>query len=667
MALTTKKKRSDLLLNTALKDGGGKAITQPTDINIGNPIQDMNRVNALKEVANVNEPTSSATTNTTNNTQGKIAPNAVGVPSEAYAHANGTYEPQLLTPVGETDKSKTEQLVDLANQNYAKEYEDRENANFSNSEGAKNSPSEQEKIDEQLQQGYSDHYEELDDSNKNNVPAIDVETPKVEEPTNANNNSINYDTDDNPYKTKSDQLQAIIDKINADNEAKAKEYEEQLEAQKKAYDDLRNNSIDLLKGNNDEAWKDQKNRINQSALNYKSELDAINQKSSMYYDDYLEMLGLKGSGAGAGLYNDMAVQNANAATKIEANRQNEIENARQANTDRLMALLDEAKKSGITFSDEELKDIVGTYSKDSLAAGTDAEATRWNRFSNLAKAKADEDEFNKLYQTAIVNNADDEALAKLAKLYGKDAKTREMEAAEIVAQNSNSKMSEEDDYNLANDILRVDGLSLTNEGKKAVKEEIEKIYNDSSLSSAQKQVKAQEIISNPDLVYSNAKDIETGITNVKAKLNGKSMSYNESVAPIPASSATEKELANVSGAGDKGNTQHIWVNALIDLAKEGAIPDGTLVNMDVGYGNDDAENIYMYSNGNWFKVNIENPYNKATPYDWKKYNTDTINKNGYVIYHGGKEQELKDITNALRKITSNNSKINDIINKYDED
>ena len=66
-------------------------------------------------------------------------------------------------------------------------------------------------------------------------------------------------------------------------------------------------------------------------------------------------------------------------------------------------------------------------------------------------------------------------------------------------------------------------------------------------------------------------------------------------------SASEVAFGDFVDTGKSGTGQSNWVNGLQELAKAGAIKDGTIVNMNVGAG---EPTLYAYSNGYWQQLSI---------------------------------------------------------------
>lgn len=66
---------------------------------------------------------------------------------------------------------------------------------------------------------------------------------------------------------------------------------------------------------------------------------------------------------------------------------------------------------------------------------------------------------------------------------------------------------------------------------------------------------------------------------------------------IIASKATEADFGNYFDSGKVGSKQSTYVNAIIKAAKEGKIPDGTIINFNYGMG---VINNFEYRNGVWY-------------------------------------------------------------------
>ena len=99
-------------------------------------------------------------------------------------------------------------------------------------------------------------------------------------------------------------------------------------------------------------------------------------------------------------------------------------------------------------------------------------------------------------------------------------------------------------------------------------------------------------------------DVEKGYNYVIGKLvsTESSATYDESSAPIKVTDTDETKFGNFNGTGNKNDEQSIWVNCIQKCAAAGLIPEGTVINMNVGLG---ACNAFMYSNGYWFKLDVK--------------------------------------------------------------
>jgi hypothetical protein len=120
----------------------------------------------------------------------------------------------------------------------------------------------------------------------------------------------------------------------------------------------------------------------------------------------------------------------------------------------------------------------------------------------------------------------------------------------------------------------------------------------------------------PTETYNNEKiKEETRIENNSAKVSDilnkiKESSNNNSYeikldtdAKALSRNAAEKEFGEFNGTGEKNDSQSIWVNSMQKAAQENKIPDGTVVNMNVGAG---KSALYMYSDGYWYKFTTSN-------------------------------------------------------------
>jgi hypothetical protein len=106
--------------------------------------------------------------------------------------------------------------------------------------------------------------------------------------------------------------------------------------------------------------------------------------------------------------------------------------------------------------------------------------------------------------------------------------------------------------------------------------------------------------------------------NKAKELGIEKYSVSKDATAINNDSADETSFGNHVGVKNKGSKQSQFTNDIIWLAKQGAIKDGTII--DLNYGGGKADN-YVYINGYWFKTS------KNANYDYKNYMELSMNLN----------------------------------------
>lgn len=551
-----------------------------------------------------------------------------GMPTSAWEQMQGTYTPQLLTPVEATNTNLTPKDVKTSSTPISVAQQPTNSAI---------TPS------ERLKEIADKSITRYDDNGNGEVvkPASSdkaivkypEETPssnnggsKIPEPSNGDsgatytwNDIENYVKDalSNYDVTTSDAYK------NAMNERDS-EYNDLLAK----YDNLYNTKVTQFNNEANSAWNEQKDRINQAALNYQQELDAINKKSSMYYDNLLKQLGLYGSGAGAGAYTDMAAQNANAAMKIEENRQNQIEQVRQANTEKLLDMVERYRQAGAT--DEEIEQLTQGINPEALTADAAREVDRirgLNKAEQRAKAEAEAKEQSEEDKKKYKDNLD-----RVLSLYS----SLELDDSELekYLTDNNINISDEDKAYAAlvreiakktdeatkgkeseskNDEVEETMLGYLSEANNRglganVEKAIEDVFNRTDLSLARKSYEAAKILNDPTSIPT---EIDEKVADAKENANNVLNKIGAKVTDdgIKASNAVETTFGDYNGTGKKGDTQYVWANGLIELAKNGKIPNGTLVDFNVGYG---SAAWYIYQGGYWFKTDAKTTRDNQT-------------------------------------------------------
>lgn len=201
-------------------------------------------------------------------------------------------------------------------------------------------------------------------------------------------------------------------------------------------------------------WQNQKENIQQSTLNAKMELADINKKASTYYENYLKSKGLYGSGAGAGVYNDMQTNLMNATSQINQQGQKQLDNARQDRTSQMQSMIQSALQAGAT--NEDIDNITSRYAEDSLTPGAMSGVENLKTINDIQqrtkaeaeqKAKDEEDRafLYQAYQQALANNASAEELQAIRDQYNNiGADERKLTTLEQLQEAANNKTASDE-------------------------------------------------------------------------------------------------------------------------------------------------------------------------------------------------------------------------------
>lgn len=201
-------------------------------------------------------------------------------------------------------------------------------------------------------------------------------------------------------------------------------------------------------------WQNQKENIQQSTLNAKMELADINKKANTYFDNYLKSVGLYGSGAGAGVYNDMQTNLMNATSQINQQEQNQLNNARQDRTSQMQSMIQSALQAGAT--NEDIDNITSRYAEDSLTPGAMSGVENLKTINDIQqrtkaeaeqKAKDEEDRafLYQAYQQALANNASAEELQSIRDQYNNiGADERKLTTLEQLQEAANNKTASDE-------------------------------------------------------------------------------------------------------------------------------------------------------------------------------------------------------------------------------
>ena len=322
-------------------------------------------------------------------------------------------------------------------------------------------------------------------------------------------------------------------------------------------------------------WDIYKSQLAQSSVNQKAELDAINQRANSYVNAYLKSLGLSGTSAGASQIAENGMNLANAYSQVNANEQTALNAQRETNSDNLMGIYQAAVESGA--SNRTLNEILDSYDDDSVTTGTK------DLLNNYAKAMGNTWESDKQL-------TQDDMLTQLTENASSLNENQLKQVNDILTQLKGAKTQEEynDIYDKNQDVIQ----DITNASTSYSTVEQPATENTTK-------VEGQTSPNNSSVTSNNYNGKYQSLSDKnQAKLDEAIKDSNKT---FSAQSVKETDFGDYSGTGKKGDTQYIWTNVLMDLAKKGELPNNTAINMNVGV-NWDNDSGFVYKNGNWYKI-----------------------------------------------------------------
>lgn len=201
-------------------------------------------------------------------------------------------------------------------------------------------------------------------------------------------------------------------------------------------------------------------------------------------------------------------------------------------------------------------DILKAYNNTIDAVDSQAKSDLWNTVSSMDYATANKYMQNELAKGNITQ-ADIDTINKDREVYGMD----------WTSDRYNSMMDLINQANSANDqSTKLQYLEMANK-----------------LQNAQNESEYQNILN----------EMESNIKN-QAVYQGIASTGN-----IAAANATESDFGDFMGSGNSDLKQSKYVNAMINAAKSGQLPEGAVVDMNYGAG---SGKYYMYKSGVWTEV-----------------------------------------------------------------
>ena len=301
-------------------------------------------------------------------------------------------------------------------------------------------------------------------------------------------------------------------------------------------------------------WDRYKAQLAQSSVNQKAELAAINQKSNSYVNAYLKSLGLSGTSAGASQIAENGVNLANAYSQVNANEQQALDEQRSTNS----SLMIDAYKQAIENEESsgKLEGILNNYDDESLTPGVK------DYLESLTPTTSTWEGERELTLEDLESQLDDVTLG-----LNENQRTR---VNEIINKLKNAKDGDEyrkifnENKSIIQDVTKADSSDITN----------------SSQSSTTKNT------------YKGKYQLDDNTASDK-------LSKSKSTKSIDVKNAKEVDFGDFNGTGEKGDTQYVWANMIINLAKQGKLPENSLIDFNVGMGNNA---VYLYKDGKFSAV-----------------------------------------------------------------